>query len=231
MQHLLLLHGAIGANTQLLPLAESLQHDFIIHNLNFAGHGGESIPNEPFSIALFAKQVMRYMDDHIPAAAIVHLFGYSMGGYVGMYINKHWPGRLTKIVTLATKFHWEEAVAVKEVQMLNPDTITRKVPVFADQLAQRHLPADWKIVLQKTADMMLAMGKDNPLQTGDYPAILTSCLLLLGDRDKMVTLEETVAVYKQLPNAQLGVLPGTAHPIEQVNLQQLVFQVRSFLKG
>lgn len=231
MQHLLLLHGAIGANTQLLPLAGSFEPDFIVHNLNFAGHGGEPIPSAPFSIALFAAQVLRYVDDHIPADAVVHLFGYSMGGYVSMYINKHHPGRLTKIVTLATKFHWEEAVAVKEVQMLNPDTITRKVPAFAEQLAQRHLPADWKVILQKTADMMLAMGKDNPLQAEDYSMIHTPCLLLLGDRDKMVTLEETVAVYKQLPHAQLGVLPATAHPIEQVNLQQLVFEVRLFLKG
>ena len=163
--------------------------------------------------------------------ASADIFGYSMGGYVGLYISKHHPGRLTKIVTLATKFHWEEAIAAKEVQMLNPDTITRKIPAFAEQLAQRHLPADWKVVLQKTADMMLAMGKDNPLQRGDYQAIHATCLLLLGDRDKMVTLEETVAVYKQLPHAQLGVLPGTGHPIEQVNLQQLVFQVKLFLKG
>jgi pimeloyl-ACP methyl ester carboxylesterase len=231
MQHLLLLHGAIGANTQLLPLAESLQHDFIIHNLNFTGHGGERIPDEPFSIASFAVQVLQYIDHHIPAGATIHLFGYSMGGYVGMYINKHYPGRLAKVVTLATKFHWEEAIAAKEVQLLNPDNISRKVPAFAEQLAQRHLPENWKVVLEKTAIMMLDMGKNNPLQPEDYALIHTPCLLLLGDRDKMVTLEETVAVYKQLPKAQLGILPATGHPIEQVNCQQLVFQVKLFLQG
>ena len=231
MQHLLLLHGAIGSNTQLLPLAESLRHDFIIHNLNFTGHGGEPVPGEPFSIVLFATQVLQYIDHHIPAGTTVHLFGYSMGGYVGMYINKYHPGRLTNLITLATKFHWEEAVAVKEVQMLNPEAISRKVPAFAEQLAQRHLPEDWKVVLDKTAAMMLAMGKDNPLQPEDYATLHTPCLLLLGDRDKMVTLEETVAVYKLLPKAQLGVLPATTHPIEQVNHQQLVFQIKMFLQG
>lgn len=230
MQHLLLLHGAIGAHTQLLPLAESLQPDFIIHNLNFSGHGGEAVPDEPFSIASFAQQVLQYLDRHVPAGTAVHLFGYSMGGYVGMYINRHYPGRITKTITLATKFHWDAAIAAREVQMLHPDTITRKVPAFAEQLAQRHLPEDWKVVLEKTATMMLEMGRNNPLQTEDYTTINTPCLLLLGDRDKMVTLEETVAVYKQLPKAQLGVLPAAAHPIEQVNLPQLVFQINAFLK-
>jgi pimeloyl-ACP methyl ester carboxylesterase len=212
-------------------LAESLQPDFIIHNLNFSGHGGEAVPDEPFSIALFAAQVLQYLNLHIPADAAVHLFGYSMGGYVGMYINRHYPGRITKTITLATKFHWDAAIAAREVQMLHPDTITLKVPAFAEQLALRHLPEDWKVVLEKTAIMILGMGKDNPLQTEDYAMINTPCLLLLGDRDKMVTLEETVAVYKQLPKAQFGVLPVTAHPIEQVDLRQLVFQINTFLKG
>jgi len=231
MYHLLLLHGAIGAHDQLLPLAESLQHDFIIHPLNFAGQGGNPIPAYPFSISLFADQVIQYIDHHIPPGSTIHLFGYSMGGYVGMYINKHYPRRLARLITLATKFHWEEATAAKEVQMLDPGTITKKVPAFAEQLAKRHAPQDWKIVLEKTAAMMLDMGKENPLQLADYAGIDTPCLLLLGDGDKMVTLEETLAVYKQLPHAQLGILPATAHPIEQVNTAQLTFQIKRFLQA
>jgi hypothetical protein len=55
-------------------------------------------------------------------------------------------------------------------------------------------------------------------------------MLLLGDRDKMVLLEETVAVYKSLPNAQMAVLPCTAHPIEQVDIALLDFFVRRFFQ-
>jgi pimeloyl-ACP methyl ester carboxylesterase len=228
MQHLLLLHGAIGARDQLLPLAEKLQQDFIVHTLNFTGHGGEPLPAS-FSIALFAEQVLQYMEQHIPAGAVVHLFGYSMGGYVGLYISKQQPERFARIVTLATKFYWDEVTAAKEVKMLEPEIIVQKVPAFAAQLENRHAPQDWKAVMKETARMMLAMGKDNPLKPEDYGAVSTPCLLLLGDRDKMVTLDETVYIYKQLPNAQLGVLPATGHPLEQVNLKQLVFQVKAFL--
>jgi pimeloyl-ACP methyl ester carboxylesterase len=231
MQHLLLLHGAIGAKDQLLPLARSLQNNFVVHSPNFTGHGGEPIPASPFSIPLFAEQVMLYMDRHIPAGATVHLFGYSMGGYVGLYISKQEPDRFDKLVTLATKFHWDETTATKEVKMLEPDTVAQKVPAFAAQLEKRHAPEDWKAVMKQTTDMMLAMGKDNPLKPEDYTTITASCLLLLGDRDKMVTLEETQAVYKQLPKAQLGVLPGAGHALEQVDLQQLVFQINLFLKS
>jgi hypothetical protein len=54
-------------------------------------------------------------------------------------------------------------------------------------------------------------------------------MILLGDRDKMVTLEETASVYKALPSAQMCILPATQHPIEQVNNDLLTFILKAFL--
>ncbi|WP_315819167.1 hypothetical protein [Paraflavitalea speifideaquila] len=138
-----------------------------------------------------------------------------------MYLNRHHPGKVLKTITLATKFHWDEAGAAREVKMLDPEAILQKLPGFAAQLDKRHAPQDWKLVMEYTASMLLDMGKDNPLKPEDYDQITIPCLLLLGDRDKMVTLEETVNVYKQLPAGQLGVLPATPHALEQVSVKQL----------
>jgi pimeloyl-ACP methyl ester carboxylesterase len=231
MQHILLLHGAIGAKDQLLSLEESLADDFYVHRINFSGHGGEPMPDKPWSIQLFAQQVLAYINSYVPAGEPVYLFGYSMGGYVGMYINRHHPGTLVKCITLATKFHWDEQGAAKEVQMLNPETILKKIPAFAAQLEKRHTPHDWKVVLENTASLLLAMGKNNPLKPEDYEQITTPCLLLLGDRDKMVTLDETVGVYKKLPTAQLGVLPAAGHALEQVDIKLLSSLIKKFVQA
>ena len=231
MQHLLLLHGAIGAKDQLLPLGECLADDFYIHRLNFSGHGGEPMPDKPWSIQLFAQQVVTYLNNYVPAGEPVYLFGYSMGGYVGMYLNRHYPGKLAKTVTLATKFHWDEPGATKEAQMLNPETILRKIPAFAEQLEKRHGTHEWKIVLVNTANMLLAMGKDNPLKPEDYEQIATPCLLLLGDRDKMVTPDETISIYKKLRAGQLSVLPATAHALEQADTKLLSLLIRKFIQS
>ena len=228
MQHILLLHGAIGAKDQLQPLANALQENFIVHTLDFTGHGGTAIPGEGFSINLFAAQVLGHLDEHNIEQA--NIFGYSMGGYVAMYLAKHYPQKIKKLVTLATKFYWDETVAAKEVKMLDPDTIQQKIPAFSQQLEQRHAPANWKEVLQKTKELLEGLGRNNPLQLKDYTAIATPSLLLLGDRDKMITLEETVDVYKELPNAQLGILPATPHPIEQTDINLLAFFIKRFCK-
>lgn len=227
MQTLLLLHGAIGSSAQLSALAQQLERHYTVHTFDFSGHGGKPFAAEPFSIELFAGEVLQYMEQN--GLAKVSIFGYSMGGYVGMYLAKLHPDKIDKLITLATKYQWDEAIATKETGMLNPEKIEQKVPAFAAALAERHAPNDWKEVMQKTSAMMLALGRDNTIKQADYAGINTPTLVLLGDRDKMVGLDETVNAYRSLPAAQMGMLPNTQHPIEQVNLDLLAFMVQQFL--
>lgn len=229
MQTILLLHGALGSVAQLKPLADLFAYAGNVHTLNFSGHGGSDMPDTPFAIALFAGEVLEYMDANGLKDAVI--FGYSMGGYVGMYLAKHHPAKVRRLITLATKFHWDEAIAAKEIKMLDPEQTAIKVPAFAEALQARHAPNDWKVLMQKTADMMRGLGADNTLKPEDYPSITTPCLLLLGDRDKMITLEETVRTYKLLPDARMGILPDTGHPVEKLNLKMVKCMIDSFVEN
>ena len=227
MQPLLLLHGAIGAPDQLFPLAEHLNRMFKVYTPGFSGHGDCPASVSPFSIELFAADVLLFMEQN--QLDKVSVFGYSMGGYVALYLAKKYPEKIDKVITLATKFHWDAEIAEREIQKLNSQKIEQKLPVFAAALKQRHLLNDWKTVLQKTAEMMISLGNKNTLMAADYIAISVPTLLLLGDRDKMVSLDETVAVYRSLPDARMGVLPGMPHPIEQADLEVLSFHIGHFL--
>ncbi|HMK05299.1 MAG TPA: alpha/beta hydrolase [Ferruginibacter sp.] len=227
MPQLLLLHGAIGSKDQLKDLENILSSSYKVHSINFKGHGGSAFTADPFSIRSFAEEVITFLrSSNIDQ---INIFGYSMGGYVAMYLAKHYPGKINKVITLATKFSWNRAIAEKEIKMLNAEKIEGKIPSFAAALKERHLPQNWKLVLEKTIDLLTAMGENNPLQAEDYLTIHQPVLLMLGDRDKMVTLEETLAVYKGLPNAQLSIIPNTSHPVEVANTARLAFEISSFL--
>ena len=180
-----------------------------------------------FSIEHFAEEVIDFLAEM--KISSINIFGYSMGGFVALYLAKHSPGKVKAVITLATKFTWDESIAAKESAMLNANKIEEKIPAFAKTLQDRHYPLDWKILLQKTSDMLLAMGSNNPLALHEFTTIQQPVQLMLGDKDKMVSLDETVAVFQQLPNARLSVLPGTVHPIESVNTERLAFEIRSFL--
>jgi pimeloyl-ACP methyl ester carboxylesterase len=227
MRDLLLLHGAIGSSTQLRELQTHLQDQFTIHLFDFPGHGGKEMPQE-FSIPFFAEAVLNFLKEN--RLSRINIFGYSMGGYVGMHLAKHRPEVVNRVATLATKFHWDEETATREVKLLQADVIEQKIPSFAEALKQRHTPNDWKLVLKKTADMLLAMGKQNPLQPGDYRSVHHRCLVLLGDKDKMVSRKETELVTDTLPNGELKFLEGTPHPIEQVSPAMLAGELEHFFK-
>ncbi len=227
-RNIILLHGAIGSSQQLISLKEILEDELQVILFDFPGHGGTEMPRT-FSIELFANSVVQYMNENNIATASI--FGYSMGGYVGMYLAKHFPGRIDNVITLATKYHWDENVSGKEIKMLVPEVIEQKIPAFAETLQHRHTPNDWKEVLSKTAEMLVRLGKKNCLELPDYRSIHQRCLMMIGEKDKMVSIEETEAVYQQLPNGRIEILPATPHPIEQVDIELLSKQITSFLNG
>lgn len=227
METIILLHGAIGAKDQLESLAIELkQQGYNVFALSFSGHG-----QTPFATNFGIEQFVLELEQFIKTNNLDKptVFGYSMGGYVALYLARHYPQLVSSVVTLGTKLHWDAATAARETAMMQPTIIEQKVTAFAQQLQQRHSPADWKVVMHKTAQMLTAMGNENPIQTADYKLIQAPVLLMLGDRDKMVSLDETVAVYKQLTNAQLAVLPATSHAIEMVDVKFICTLIKKFV--
>lgn len=227
MQKLLLLHGAIGSEKQFENLSLILKDIFEIHTLNFSGHGGKPFCGS-FSIQQFAIEVSDYLEAN--SINSINIFGYSMGGYVALYLSKMHPEKIGKIFTLGTKFHWTPEIAQHEVRMLNPEKIAEKIPAFANELQQRHLPNDWKAVLNETVKMMIGLGSNEPLTAQDFQQIKIPVCVGIGENDKMVSFEETEVVCKHLPNAQLLTIPATPHPIEKVNVEQLVVAISDFFK-
>lgn len=226
MINLLILHGAIGSREQFELLKNQLSTQYDVHTLNFSGHGGESFKSE-FNIAQFADDVLSYLDSN--NIETIHVFGYSMGGFVALYLAKNEPARISKIITLGTKFNWSPEIAQQEIKMLDAENIEDKIPAFAELLKQRHAPNNWKEVLAKTAEMMLEMGQNNPLTINDYKTIKHKVKIGLADQDEMVTLEETMAVANAIPNALFYQLHNSKHPIEKVDMQQLTHEIMDFI--
>lgn len=226
MQQLLLLHGALGSEKSLQPLKELLQNDFDVFSFSFQGHGGSELHESDFTIANFANEVITFLDQNqIDSAPI---FGYSMGGYVGLYLAKHFPERIQRLFTLATKLNWTIEGSQKEASMLNPTLIKEKVPRYALSLEQLH-GENWEALMQKTAEMMLNLGRNPEVKESDFEQITIPVLLSVGDKDAMVTLEETIFVHLKIKDSQLLILPKTIHPIEKVDVVELAHQIKRFL--
>lgn len=216
---LLLLHGALGASDQFDPLLPLLKKIKKVHTLDFEGHGHASPQNRPYNTDYFVENVLDYMDDN--RLAVVDLFGYSMGGYVGLCLARKHPERLRRIFTFATKFQWTPVTAEKETACLDPGRIEQKTAGFAQALKTRHAASGWKNVLLNTKEMILNLGQESFLTEESLRQIVHTTRLTMGDSDKMVSLEEITKTYRLLPNAQLQIFPSTTHPIEQASMEML----------
>lgn len=228
MDPLLILHGALGSREQLEPLRQALAAGRDVHSLNFSGHGGAPFPSRPFGIALFAEDVLWWMKSR--EISRVEIVGYSLGGYVGLYLARHHPSSISAVATFATKFRWNRESAAKEAALLDPARMREKIPAFASALAARHSEARWEEVVRGTAGMMLELGATPALAVGDLRAIACPALLGVGDRDAMVSIDETAEACRELPNGSLLVLPSTAHAIEKVPVGLLASAIRGFLE-
>ena len=223
---LLLLHGAVGASSQFDFLLPLLGERYEVHRLDFEGHGASPPRARPFRTEHFAENVAEYLDRN-PIES-VDIFGYSLGGYVALYLAHAQPQRVRRIATLGTKFDWNPEVAAREVRQLDPQKIREKVPQFARALEARHAAAGWENVLGRTREMMTALGEQRAVTPEILGGIPHRVRIGVGDRDSLVTLEESQAAYRSLPQGELEVLPGTPHPLEKIPPARLARYMMEF---
>jgi esterase/lipase len=221
-----MLHGAIGASDQLKPLSSSLNSQgFETFTFNFSGHGKTPFQTN-FGIVQFAHELENFIVMNNLQG--VPVFGYSMGGYVALYLAAQNKSLMGNIITLGTKLEWDPEGAAKEIKMLDAKTILEKVPKFAEALKTRH-GNDWELLLKRTADMMIELGTNNLLNSETFVKIENKVLMGLADADNMVTVTETDRAASQIKNAKRFTLSNTKHPIETVNTEQLSNIIREFL--
>lgn len=224
MPNLILLHGALGHSDIFKPYLETLSSYFVIHTPLLSGHGDTELPAEGISIEKYTQELATYCKDN--DLTDVSIFGHSMGGYVALCYAMTNPENVNSIMTLGTKFDWTEEQALKESKMLNPDAILEKVPQYAQLLEAQH-GSKWKQLLPAIADLMVNLGKNPPLKN-DVTGIKIPVQIMVGDKDNMVTLEESKNVYGNLPNAKLAVLPDTKHPMDKVRPGLLLNLMKDF---
>jgi pimeloyl-ACP methyl ester carboxylesterase len=203
---------------------EKLGHNVTI--FEFSGHGETPVKND-FSIAAFASELIQFVTDAKQQNNFL-VFGYSMGGYVALHAALQVPQLFKGMITLATKFNWTPENAQHEVRMLNPIKIEEKIPAFAQVLDKRHKTLNWKENMLLTANMMIELGNQPVIKIESLKNLNLPVLYAVGDRDEMITMEETSGAYKNTPHSAMAVLPMTSHPIEKINSELLPFLLQSW---
>jgi len=197
------------------PLSDELDAYMDVFAPDLIGQGGRPLP-ERFTIEGMAKDVIAQMDAR--DLTRTYLFGYSSGGYLALYLARHFPERFTAISALAVKYVFDARTVAHWTHLANPERIRELNPVNGrmDELVRTHHPQDWVTIVELTGEYFKELGRKTPLSIEDLRAIRHPVMLFASDNDQVVPLDEATALNGTLPNSRLVVFKGQSHPFKVV---------------
>ncbi|MBY0516321.1 MAG: alpha/beta hydrolase [Bacteriovoracaceae bacterium] len=214
MRDIILIHGALETSDCMRPLGELLNESFKVHYLNLSGHDQKSAMPEPFRIETFVIELDEYIKKHKILNPTV--MGHSMGGYIALSHKAFVEDSpIQRIITYGTKFNWSETTVSQMLVQLHPENealVEHLKKVFGDNGLR---------LLASTQHLMNHLERLDGLTPLDLEEIDIPIDLILGDKDKVVSIEETQNIKNCLSQAQLHILNDSRHEMERCNLNAL----------
>lgn len=217
--NIILLHGALGTSKHWNPVAELLKDDYTIHQLDFPGHGSSLEPISGLqSLTDFLSQFIK--DNNLHEAIII---GYSLGGYVALNALKQSVIRNPRLICVATKTLWNSDIAQQECSKL---TLENLQPIV--EKLQSENAVSIETLIANTQAILTDIGQ-NPITANDINQMSSSVQFVRGEKDKMVTSDETLA-FAQSANTDVITLPEQGHLLERIDKFVLSETIKQLLR-
>ena len=200
--------------------------DDVAERLHIAGHevAAPDLPPEPglASLGAWADRVL----EEEPGAFVA--VGSSMGGYLALELWRRAPERIEGLALIGSRAA-DDPPEVRDnrdqtIAFLRESGVEELWPGLSERLLPADAPADVvararEIALAQDTDRLvsaLAAMRDRPDARSLLPGIAVPALVVRGEEDAVVPLEEARAVADALPQGELVRLAGTGHlpPLE-----------------
>ena len=200
---------------------------FLTIGFDTRGTGRSPVPDEPYGIDELAQDAANILDGR--RARVV---GLSMGGYVALTLAVAQPGLVRSLVLIGTGAGGPDRVPrSQEVR----DAYEAAIGLSFDEYGRRMMPLTFspgwtKRNPERFAEILAARG-EHPTPDVTLDAHLQACyrfyargceveridapaLVLHGDADVIVPVENGRALAARLPNARFVELPGRGHNVQ-----------------
>jgi pimeloyl-ACP methyl ester carboxylesterase len=214
---LILLHGGTLTSFAWQPHIPLFAKHFRVIAPDSRGHGRTNNPTGTFSYRLMADDVAALIEALSLTKPLV--FGYSDGGQIALEMGMCYPNLTAALVVGAAWYKFSEAYVnalrafgFEGPGVVNIEQMQRANPHWVEVLKTAHMRADdpnyWQTLLKQVSKMWWT-----PLDytAGDFERITKPALILMGDKDEGIPVEQAVEMYHLIPNAELAILPNATH--------------------
>jgi pimeloyl-ACP methyl ester carboxylesterase len=212
---LLLLHGNSGSIQDFVYQIPELSKHFKVFAVDSRAQGKSSDSEKEITYALMASD-MNELIDKLKLGS-VHVVGWSDGGNVGLELAYANPEKVKKLVTFGANYTWEN-------WMVPPDSVTMdsKDPIIvkASKVMLKYKTGKDKIHPETQKKLINLTEKFPNFTKEQLKRIKVPVLVVVGDHD-LVTLDQTLALFKSLPHSHLYIVPGASH-LELIEQPELI---------
>lgn len=216
---LVLLHGGLDTNAAWGAQLGALAEHFRVVAPERRGHGHTPDVDGPITYQVMAEDTVAFIDEVIGSP--VHLVGWSDGAILAIMVALSRPDLVRKLILIGGNADVSAYVpAFYEVARSAADSAVYEPFRAVYEAVSPDGAEHWPVVFDKVT----ALWKSEPhIPLDDLGKIRTRTLVMVGD-DDLVTLEETAALYRAIPDAELAVVPGASHlaPLEKPDLVNLI---------
>ncbi|RMF66443.1 MAG: alpha/beta fold hydrolase [Calditrichaeota bacterium] len=220
---LLLIPGLGAGNWLWSKSVAALSASFELIMPELRGSGRSDKPDQPYSIELFALDLLKLLD-HFDIAR-THVLGVSMGGLVAQYLAATWPERVHKLILAATTMGGQTQIGPSgEIlcRLIKPRGRSRRERLedaydlnFTRRFILEHPEeleqiTDWRIKYpQPEYAYYRQLLAGNAFDGRDLAGRISApTLVLAGEEDLVVPAEDIIALKDRIPGAQLLTLKG-----------------------
>ena len=214
---LVLIHGGTATSQSWASHLPAFSEHFRVFAPDSRGHGKTDNPTGELGYRAMADDVAALVGALGLKGPLV--LGYSDGGQIALELGMRYPGLAKALVLGGTQFRFSEAyledaralLEIAEGEEVDTEMLKREQPDFVAYLREAHGhvygPEYWKTYVKEiTALWLTPLG----YASEDLAAITDPVLLLVGDRDGVAT-EESIELFRLLPNAELAIAPASDH--------------------
>ena len=209
---LLLLHGNNENSKYFDKQIAYFATHFHVFAVDTRGHGRSARGVAPFTLAQFAEDLGRFMDDQRIAQA--HILGYSDGGNIALLFALRYPKRVTRLVLNGANLYPRG--------MLFPLWLAT-VTQYGGSCLLSALSAK----ANGKREMLALMATQPHISPASLSKMSLPTLVIVGTHD-LIRRRHTLRIAKCIPNAQLCLLPG-GHTIAQEQSPFFNREVLAFL--
>jgi pimeloyl-ACP methyl ester carboxylesterase len=205
---LLLIHGNQGNIKTMGNQIDSFKSKYRVIIADSRGHGKSELKTNALSYEEITAD-WEGLVNHLKLDS-VSIIGWSDGGIIALKMGINDKIKIKKIVAMGANLR-PDATALPYSVVLK---IWKERMNIESKITEKDTTKNWKLRKQHYGLML----DQTPIPLSDLSKIKAKVLIIAGDEDE-VKGEHSLEIYKNIPNAQLCIMPGATHFAPASNIE------------